>query len=943
MKWYHPLLTSLFLAFSTYVYAQVAWTEPFFPRPGQQVTVFFDASQGTGGLKDCNCTVYVHTGIITNQSTSDSDWKNVPTTWGQANAAWAMSPVAGKPNVYKYELKPSIQGYYGAGASVEIRKMAFVFRNAAGNREGKDAGGKDIFLEVFSKAGLLSKLLSPTNNPTVKQGESIPIKWVVSDQANLSITDNDQQVTQSTGTSLDYNLVAGAPGVHQVRLIAAAGMLRDTQRFSYLVAQAKPAQDPPAGTPQGISFPAADRMRLSLFAPGKKVVYAIGDFNNWAVSDTYQLTPSVDGNTHWIDITGIKPGEIQRFQYLVDGSIRIADPYSNLVLDPSNDQFIPAGTYPNLPAYPRGLTTGIVSLVEPGKAAYPWKNATYARPAKEKLSIYELLIRDFAATRNYKTLQDSLGYFQRLGINAIQLMPVNEFEGNLSWGYNPSYHMALDKYYGTVDQFKSFIDACHARGIAVIVDVVFNHAFGQSPLARLYWDEANNRPAANNPWLNPAPTHDFNVGNDFNHESAATRAFVKRVLKYWLEEFKIDGFRFDLSKGFTQKQTLGNVGLWSSYDQSRIDIWKDYAAAIRAVDKDAYIILEHFADSFEESELIRNGMMVWGNLNGQFSEATMGYTNDLSNLDYRAKGFPSPGAVNYMESHDEERLMYRNLNFGNTSGAYSAKDLKTALRRVEAASILFYTMPGPKMLWQFGEMGYDISINACEGGGVNNNCRLDNKPPRWNYLLDNDRKRLFDVTRAMLFLRKNYPAFHSTDYSSLLGSSGPKQVVLRDASLNVLAAANMGMTATSIGLQFPNSGKWYEYFSGDSITVGANGLNQNFAPGDYRLYTSKRLPAPPRFISTVPTQEVLKAKFAVQLFPNPSREAPNLSFDLPQPAQVRLTWMNALGQVVKQELPQQLGAGKQQLQLSKPGGAGQYWLRMQIGQEVLQLPFTVVE
>ena len=129
--------------------------------------------------------------------------------------------------------------------------------------------------------------------------------------------------------------------------------------------------------------------------------------------------------------------------------------------------------------------------------------------------IYELMLRDFLQDHSYTSLIDTLDYFERLGINAIELMPIQEFEGNQSWGYNPSFHMAVDKYYGTRDQLRTFIDSAHARGIAVILDVVFNHAFSQSPLAQLYWDEANFRPAANNPWLNVTARHPFNVGYDF--------------------------------------------------------------------------------------------------------------------------------------------------------------------------------------------------------------------------------------------------------------------------------------------------------------------------------------------------------------------------------------------------------------------------------------------
>src|SRR5690606_14971977 len=213
--------------------------------------------------------------------------------------------------------------------------------------------------------------------------------------------------------------------------------------------------------------------------------------------------------------------------------------------------------------------------------------------------------------KNYATLADTLDYLANLGINALQLMPVNEFEGNSSWGYNPSFYFAPDKYYGAKNDLKQLIDECHGRGIAVILDVVLNHSFGQSPMVQLYFE--NGRPSAGNPWFNAEPMHPFNVGYDFNHESEYTKAFVKDVLRFWMEEYRVDGFRFDLSKGYTQKNsgTSDNaVGAWSAYDASRIALWKDYNTFIRSIDQDCYVILEHFAEDSEEQVLAAEGMML---------------------------------------------------------------------------------------------------------------------------------------------------------------------------------------------------------------------------------------------------------------------------------------------------------------------------------------------
>ena len=165
--------------------------------------------------------------------------------------------------------------------------------------------------------------------------------------------------------------------------------------------------------------------------------------------------------------------------------------------------------------------------------------------------IYELLFRDFTqtgselATGTIKEATKHLDYIKSLGVNAIELMPIQEFDGNNSWGYNPCYYFAMDKAYGTKEEYKQFIDECHKQGIAVLLDVVYNHATGSHPFAKLYWNSKESKTAKNNPWFNVDAPHPFSVFHDFNHESPLVREFVKRNLKFLLEEYKFDGFRFD--------------------------------------------------------------------------------------------------------------------------------------------------------------------------------------------------------------------------------------------------------------------------------------------------------------------------------------------------------------------------------------------------------------
>jgi hypothetical protein len=179
-----------------------------------------------------------------------------------------------------------------------------------------------------------------------------------------------------------------------------------------------------------------------------------------------------DGNKYWLDITGLDPNTTYAFQYSIDlEDMRIADPYTEMVLDPWNDPWIPASTFPNIPTYPRCSTTQIASAFRINEETHNWTDASYVRPPAERLVVYELLVRDFIAARNYETLIDTLDYLDNLGVTAIELMPVNEFEGNDSWGYNTSFFFALDKAYGTKQALKTFVNECHNRGIAVVMDI----------------------------------------------------------------------------------------------------------------------------------------------------------------------------------------------------------------------------------------------------------------------------------------------------------------------------------------------------------------------------------------------------------------------------------------------------------------------------------------
>jgi glycosidase len=449
--------------------------------------------------------------------------------------------------------------------------------------------------------------------------------------------------------------------------------------------------------------------------------------------------------------------------------------------------------------------------------------------------------------------------------------------------------ISTDKTYGTYNDYKAFIDECHKRGIAVIIDMVLNHSYGQSPMVQLYYDAANNRPAANNPWYNQVCPHEpYCWGNDFNHESQNTKDFVDRVNAFWLNEFKVDGFRFDFTKGFSNV-----VGDGSAYNPWRIAILERMADKIWEVNDSAYVILEHFADNSEEKVLTAysNGMMVWGNSVHNYNQATMGYESesDFSWVSYEKRGFSKPNLVGYMESHDEERQMFKNITYGNsTNPDHNVKLIDIATRRSAAAAAMFLLVPGPKMIWQFGELGYDISINYQD-------CRVCPKPIKWNYFDNPDRKRLYNYYSALMELRKSHDVFKTTDYT--LNASGlTKSLHLVNTDMSVAVLANFDVWENEIDPKFLKLGKWYDYFHNDSLDVVDANAPILLGAGEFRVYTTKRLISPTIGVN----ENEYGNNSSIKVIPNPSSGDIELEVQVKEVGEYNILIYNSIGQIIDQ-------------------------------------------
>ncbi len=907
-------LNCLFLSAS--LFAQILTSDPPFPTQNDEITVFYNVATGNAGIPTGTVPVYAHSGIVTQEDADNciNNWQYVQGNWGTADPNVVMTPLGG--GNHKIVIQP--QDFYNYPDAFDPGRLMFVFRNQTGSLQGKNADGSDIWLQLYEpgfNAGIITPYQSIQN---IFSGDDVAIHGASSENAALTLYVNDVEVAAAVdATELDYTFSETVSGAYQIELEVFNGIETITDVMVINIDPQPSIENPPVGTIDGINIIDDNTVILQLYAPNKNFVYVLGDFNDWQFNQDYQMKRNTSGDTYWLQIDNLDPNTLYRFQYSIDvEDMRVADVYSSILLDPWNDQWIPETTYPNLPDYPSCETSQVVSAFKINEEEFAWTDAAFVRPPKTRLIVYELLVRDFTEERDYATLLDTLDYLDNLGITCIELMPINEFEGNDSWGYNPSFYFAPDKAYGTPEALKTFVNECHLRGISVILDIALNHSFGQNPMVRMYFDpEAGEygQPTSESPWFNEIPKHDFNVGYDFNHESTRTRNFCKRILEFWMDEYHMDGYRFDLSKGFTQVNTLGNIGLWGAYDQSRVNILNDYYEHMQSVEPGSYLILEHLGDNSEETVLSGDGMMLWGNLSNSYAQSSMGFSSqaDLSWGSYQQRGWNNAHLVSYAESHDEERMMYKNLQFGNSNGGYDINNLNTALDRQELAFTFLIPIPGPKMIWQFGELGYDYSINYCtDNGTINEDCRTDAKPVRWDYRDVAERYKVFKVVSALNNLKNTEALFSTTDFDIDLGGLG-KRLHLNSNNLNAAIVGNFNVTQINMVPGFQHTGTWYDYFTGNSFNVSDLGASFSFQPGEYHLYFDQEMATPDTSVNVLEAMNLFGLDFMV--YPNPTSEQVTVGFENNTPGKVIIDLLDVSGKVVLTLSQTNMGQGKQQI------------------------------
>ena len=366
--------------------------------------------------------------------------------------------------------------------------------------------------------------------------------------------------------------------------------------------------------------------------------------------------------------------------------------------------------------------------------------------------------------------------------------------------------------------------------MAVILDMVFNHATGNCPFASLYWNSSLSRPAAGNPWMNETAPHGYNVFNDFNHTSQFTKDYFKRVLQYWITEYKVDGYRLDLTMGF--KQDTSND---YAYNTTRVGILKEYYDAAKTAKSDVMFILEHWV-SPEEPDLTNYGMYCWKKLNSNYIQAAEGYQtgSDFS-------GMKADKWVSFAESHDEERVFFAAKQWGVGT---IASDSLVRISRVPVSMAFNTLIPGPKMIWEFAELGYDKSITSNSTSAYTGTKNTDAKP---SYLAlaktSAPRKAAYEACCKIINLRKSYSnAFHY-GYCTLNAAESDwtagRRIALTHADLNMIVLGNFNTATITANPAFQNTGTWYNLLTGEALNVSNTNMTISMQPGQLLIYTDR--------------------------------------------------------------------------------------------------------
>jgi malto-oligosyltrehalose trehalohydrolase len=503
---------------------------------------------------------------------------------------------------------------------------------------------------------------------------------------------------------------------------------------------------------------------FALFAPFKQEVSVIGDFNDWN-PDATPMELQADGL--WVAEVSLSRGQ-HAYQFVLnrhsEQRVTIADPYARKL------RWVDGNPVPH-------------SVVSVGGPVYDWGDSGFGIKPLNQLIIYELHVGDFSPAGTFRGVIEKLDYIRDLGVNAIELMPIQEFPGDRSWGYNPAYFFCPESAYGEADDLKELIDQAHRRGIGVLLDMVFNHTDSSNPLTMMYaYQDSPYFGSDGNPWGFP----------DFNHWSEATKRFIGDVQSFWLNEFHVDGFRYDHTEGIGTDAVNGMRFITWSARQSKLHAYliaenlPDPAGVIASAGVDA-----SWHEPFHgviRAQLREDDFQGWryGDMNALFNAINLQH----SGYDDHAR------AINYLENHDQERIAFevRSNPALDIDHAVSAKS--------KLGALILFTAKGVPMIYA----GQEFGTHAPKS--------IDANKLQWERLSDAIWADLRNWYAGVAMLRASTPALTQNNCEALIIDDARKILVFKrwdDGGSQVVVGLNMSPFPQQVEISFPRGGTWREW------------------------------------------------------------------------------------------------------------------------------------
>ena len=637
-------------------------------------------------------------------------------------------------------------------------------------------------------------------------------------------------------------------------------------------------------------------MYVSIMVPHHQFVQIkINNINDEEDKSIFTLKKDPNlSNVWWTELE--LPNGIYDYEYVLPNGATFPDPLSRMVRNNKTRIEIGAG----------GVTTA---------DDYNWISANYLKPTLDTLVIYELHVDDFSAAGNgsgtFQHVLEKLDYLKSLGINAIELMPISEFPGNHSWGYDPQIISAINDSYGTPEQFKYFVDQCHNRGIAVILDIIWNHIRSSSPLWQMQPDYDLNPYIKHHEEMNPNEAPESWGMLDIDHFNMNTIEYINKVHRIWVDEYKIDGFRFDAAAHLGWSVSQPDLGIygWSNalydYDSTVYQIAEHLPSNISLIENTNFSAGWH--DSFHDRLKIDS--------HNQYN-STMDIMRQIIGLhEYTNWGTPYSNftqAVKYMISHDEQSLIQEMVEFDSFT-------MQQALERDKFYSTILFTSNGIPMLWQGQEFGFKSGWTDQNQNGNWDEEKLSYRPIDWNVLETENGQSHFEHYKKLIYLRKNNPAFSKGEFYDLYRYTNQGVVVYgykdnRENSLNdqVVVIANFSSTDQSIlDVPFLSSGYWYNMFDPNDILHTADGNYGNYYINAKHavVYTNNQYQLSTHSFSEEIESIVDSSINKIVPFPNPFNSSISIQIDTESRDMIRFSIYNVLGEMIFQKIENNITRG----------------------------------